>query len=280
MFKEALQDQPYGIKINGETVNVLRYADDTVILSDCLEGLQIMLDRIHEVGEEMGIKFNAKKTKFLVCSRNPYPDASLKLNRNPIERVNQFLYLGSIITDQLDPDMEIKRRIAMAKTTFAKMKTFLCNDHLNLDLRQRMVKCYVWPVLLYGVETWTFKLSTLNRIEAFEMWIHRRMLKIPWTAHKTNEEVLRRANKNRELLNVIKRRKISYLGHVMRGSRYRILQLIISGKIEGKRGVGRRQASWLGNIQEWTGIRNAGQLLHMAQDREAFSMVIANVGQN
>ncbi|CAG9827551.1 unnamed protein product [Diabrotica balteata] len=80
LFKKALERQPYGININGELFNVIRYADNRVILSDNIEGLQILLDRIHEVGEEMDIKINSNKTKFLVFSRDPHPDAKLQLN--------------------------------------------------------------------------------------------------------------------------------------------------------------------------------------------------------
>ncbi|CAH1281742.1 unnamed protein product [Diabrotica balteata] len=161
----------------------------------------------------------------------------------------------------------------MMKTTFMKMKSFLCNNHLSLELRQRMVKCYIWSVLLYSAEVWTLKISIMNKIEALKMWVHRRMLKIPWTARKTNEGVLRSANKDRELLKTVKHRKMSYLGHIVRGSGYKILQLILKGKIEGRTGVGRKQVSCLKNIREWTKIS-----IYIAEDREAFAMVIANVG--
>ncbi|CAG9838621.1 unnamed protein product [Diabrotica balteata] len=111
----------------------------------------------------------------------------------------------------------------MTKTTFMKMKSFLCNNHLSLDLRQRMVKCYVWSALLYSAEVWTLRVSIMNKIEAMEMWIHIRMLQIPWTSRKTNEEVLRSVNKDRELLKTVKHGKMSYLGHTVRRSRYKIL---------------------------------------------------------
>lgn len=121
------------------------------------------------------------------------------------------------------------------------------------------------------------KAAVLNRLEAFEMWIHRRMLRVSWTDMLTNEEVLRRASTERQLLTTIKCRKISYLGHVLRGEEYRLLQLILKGKIEGRRGVGRRQMSWLRNIRQWTGIPEAGELFRLAEDRVALSTVIANV---
>ncbi|CAG9826360.1 unnamed protein product [Diabrotica balteata] len=99
-------------------------------------------------------------------------------------------------------------------------------------------------VLLYSAEVWMLKVSIMNKIKALEMWVHRRMLKIPWTARKTNEEVLRSVNKDRELIKTVKHRKMSYLGHIVRGSRYKILQLILKGKIECRGGIGRQQVSW------------------------------------
>ncbi|CAG9833628.1 unnamed protein product [Diabrotica balteata] len=147
-------------------------------------------------------------------------------------------------------------------------KVAFCRQHCSiLELRQRMVKCYVWSVLLYSAEVWTLKVSIMNKIEAFEMWVHRRMLNIPWIARTTNEKVLRSVNKDRELLKTVKHLKMSYLGHIVSGSRYKILQLILKGKIEGRRDVGRKQVSWLKNIREWTQIPNAEQLFHIVEDR-------------
>ena len=185
--------------------------------------------------------------------------------------------MGSIVTEDLDPDTEIKCRIEAARSSFNKMKNLLCNDNLNLKLRQRMIKCYVWSVLLYGVEAWTLKMNIINRLEAFEMWIHRRMLRISWTDKISNTEVLRRANTQRELFTTIKLRKTSYFGHIMRGKKYVILQLVIEGKIEGRRGVGRKKLSWLRNIREWTGMRGVEELFRAAQKRD-FIKVIVNAG--
>lgn len=278
IFKEALEGISHlGIKINGEPITTIRYADDTVILANTFEGLQLLINKIGDVGETQGLKINIGKTKFMIFSRQPHNGTTLELNGSQIERVSKFKYLGSIITEDLNPDCEIKCRIEIARATFNNMRSFLCNDNLNLKLRQRMVECYVWSVLLYGVETWTLKVRTMNQLEAFEMWLHRRMLRIPWTQHVTNENVLRRANIERQLLTTVKCRKTSYLGHILRGDKYRLLQLILKGKIEGRRGIGRKQQSWLRNIRDWTGIRRAGELFRLAEDRTAFAMVIANV---
>jgi len=126
-----------------------------------------------------------------------------------------------------------------------KFKKGLTNTDFDLGLRIRFVHCYVWTVLLCGMEGWILKVSTMNKLETFEMWVYRRVLRIPWTARRTNNEVLRIINKERELLDTIKRQKTAYLGHVIRNKRYQILQLIIEGKIEGKRGIGRKKMSWI-----------------------------------
>ncbi|XP_077302179.1 uncharacterized protein LOC143922722 isoform X1 [Arctopsyche grandis] len=117
----------------------------------------------------------------------------------------------------MDPDEDLRIRIEMARTAFVKMKAALTNKHLNLHTRLRFAKSYVWTVLLHGCETWTLKTKMISRIEAFEMWVYRRMLKIPWTKKISNEAVLGMMGRGRELVSVIKRRKMEYLGHMIRG---------------------------------------------------------------
>lgn len=86
--------------------------------------------------------------------------------------------LGCYITEQIDPDKQIET----AHTTFMRIISYFCNDNLNLKLRKRIIKGYIWSVLLYGAETWTLKDTTINCLEVLKMWLHRRMVRIPWTA--------------------------------------------------------------------------------------------------
>nr|CAH7769935.1 unnamed protein product [Callosobruchus chinensis] len=124
-------------------------------------------------------------------------------------------------------------------------------------------------VLLYGAEAWTLKAAAINRIEAFEIWTLRRMLKISWTEHVRNDDVLRMAGlEDRELFEHIKKRKISYLGYIIRGERYELQRLILQGKIEGgRRGIGRKKLSWLRNIRQWTEISDFQSILEAARNR-------------
>lgn len=139
-----------------------------------------------------------------------------------------------------------------------------------------MIRCYVFPVLFYGMESWTLTKNMCNKLEAFEMWTYRRVLKIPWTDKVTNNEVLKRLNKDKEILKTIKIRKMEYLGHIMRHDRYRILQLIIQGKIQGKRSVGRRRTSWLRNLREWYG-KSTTSLFRSAVSKVQVALMIANL---
>ena len=276
IFEEAIKDTCDGIKINGLTLNNLRYADDTAVIADSPQALQRLLNQLTAVGDRYGLKINTTKTKILIISKTPEPPINISIYGKQIEVVEKFKYLGTWISNNLDPEVEIRSRIEQARATFNRMRSLLCNSTLSLGLRCRFTKCYVHSVLLYGCEAWTLKVNTINRIEALEMWILRRLLKIPWTAHVTNEEVLRRAQCERELLHVVKKRKTAYLGHVMRGSRYELLKLIMEGKIEGKRGIGRKKHSWLKNIRDWTGM-DAHSLFRTAQDRQTFAEIVANL---
>ena len=157
------------------------------------------------------------------------------------------------------------------------MRNCLCSRDLSFILRWRMAKCYVASVLLYGAETWTLKTASINRLEAFEMWMIRRMLRIPWTDKVRNDYILEKNGICREILKMIKIRKTLYLGHLLRNPKYELLQLIMMGKVQGRRGVGRKKMSWLANIRKWTGISSASELFHVAQDREKFGEVVANL---
>ncbi|KDR09341.1 hypothetical protein L798_15108, partial [Zootermopsis nevadensis] len=128
--------------------------------------------------------------------------------------------------------------IAMAKAAFVK-KRILLTSKLGLEMKKKLVKCYVWSVALYGAETWTLRKKEQKYLESFEMWCWRRIEKIRWTDRVTNEEVLRRVNEQRNILQAITRRKANnWLGHIMR--RNGLLSDIIEGQVEGKRGLGRR----------------------------------------
>ena len=146
------------------------------------------------------------------------------------------------------------------------MKTFFVSKNLSLKLKIKMVRCYILPVLLYGVEAWTMTEALMRKLESFEMWIYWRILRISQIEHTTNKEVLKRMDKTKEVTFTIKRRNIEYLGHIMRNNKYLLLQLILQGKVDGRRGPGRRRNSWLQNVHQWFGMSSL-ELFRQATDK-------------
>jgi hypothetical protein len=132
--------------------------------------------KLFEAGRGYGMGINIEKTKTMRTSRQPTP-LQIKTDRKPVENVEQFKYLGSMITDDARCTREIKARIAMAKAAFNKKET-LFTSKLDLELRKKLLKCYIWSIALFGAETWTFRKLDQKYLERFEMWYWRRMEKI------------------------------------------------------------------------------------------------------
>jgi hypothetical protein len=142
--------------------------------------------------------------------------------------VEYFNYLGSVITNDARCTREIKSRIAMAKAAFNKKTLF--TSKLDLYLRKKLVKCYIWSIALYGAEIWTLRKVDQKYLKSFEMWRWRRMGNISWTDRMRNEEILYRVKEERNILHTIKRRKAKWIGHMLR--RNCLLKHVIEGKLE------------------------------------------------
>ena len=148
------------------------------------------------------------------------------------------MYLESMITELENGkcDAEIKRRIGMAKDAFQKLGKVLKDRKMSMDTKMRILDCYVKSILTYGSECWTISTQMEGRLE---MWFLRRMFRIAWSDHVTNEEVLRRARRERSLMISIRKRQLQFLGHIMR--KEGLENLTLTGRIEGKRSRGRQR---------------------------------------
>ena len=148
-----------------------------------------------------------------------------------------MVYLGYMATEDGKCGKEIKSRIRIARTAFESMAKILTSRNISIELRSRIAKCYIWSTLLYGAETWTLSKVTSDKLEAFEMWLYRRMLRISWKERKTNEEVLNKMKTKRSLLNTLKKRKCQYFEDILRGNG--VQRLLMEGRINGRIGRGR-----------------------------------------
>ena len=208
IFREV--EDMKGINIGGVNINNLRHADETVLLAEGPMFLQALLTAVNEKGKPYGMEMDIIKTKSMVISRKkPVPNISISVEGKPIQQVDRMVYLGYMAMEDGKCDKEIKSRIGIARTTFESMAKILTSRNISIELRSRIAKCYIWSRLLYGAETWTLTKVTSDKLEAFEMWLYRRMLRMSWKEHKTNGDVLHKMKTKRSLSNTIKKKEMS-----------------------------------------------------------------------
>ncbi|GFO24426.1 timeless-interacting protein [Plakobranchus ocellatus] len=169
---------------------------------------------------------------------------------------------------------EVASRIAQAKTNFQKMKTVLTNKNISIRTRRRALECYIEPILMYGCEAWTISKQTQKKLEATEMWFIRRMLRISWTAKKTNDTVLEEAHTTRLLISKIRKRQATFFGHVMR--REKLENLVTTGMLEGKRSRGKQREKLIEGLTDWLKAGKSLEAIEAIKDRKKWRTMIAN----
>ena len=157
------------MKVGGQNITNLRYADDTILLAESEEDLQKLLDVVVRESELKGLSINCKTECMVVSKKKDIPRCSLKVKDQIIKQVSAFNYLGSTIIEDAGCMKEIKRRIVLAKSAFSKLSNILRNTSLSMRTRIRVLNCYVYPVLLYGSETWSITSDMRKHLESCEM---------------------------------------------------------------------------------------------------------------
>ncbi|XP_047041071.1 uncharacterized protein LOC124645313 [Helicoverpa zea] len=188
-MRKTLENWRGGTKINGVRISNLRYADDTTLLASSETEMAELLNRLETVSLQMGLAINKSKTKLMVIDRFATIQRTNLLQE--YETVDQFQYLGSTITNKGSSESEIRRRIGMARTAMTELSKVWKDRNITNRTKMHLVRILVFPIALYGVETWTIKAALRQKIDAFEMWCWRRMLTIPWTAYRTNVSILK-----------------------------------------------------------------------------------------
>ena len=176
-----------GIKIAGRNINNLRYADDTSLMAESEEELKNLLMKVKEEIEKAGLKLNIQKTKIMASG----PITSWQIDGETMETVRDFIFLGSKINADGDCSHEIKRHLLLEINVMTNLDSTLQSRDITLPTKVRLVKAIVFPVVIYGCESWTIKKAEHWRIDAFELWCWKRLLRASWTARRSNQYILR-----------------------------------------------------------------------------------------
>ena len=182
MRNNGLEEAQAGIKIVGRNINNLRYADDTTLMAESEEELKRLLMKVKEDSENVGLKLSIQKTKIMAS----VPITSWQIDGETVETVTDFTFLGSKITADGDCSHEIKRYLLLGRKVMTNLDSLLKNRDITLPTNVHLVKAIVFLVVMYGCESWTIKKAECQRIDAFELWCWRRLLRVPWTARRSN----------------------------------------------------------------------------------------------
>ena len=177
----GLEEAQAGIKIAGRNINNLRYADDTTITAESEEELKSLLMKVKEESEKVGLKLNIQKTKILVSG----PIISWEIDEETVETVSDFIFSGSKITADGDCSYEIKRHLLLGRKVMTNLDSIFKSRDITLPTKVYIVKAMFFPVFMYGCESWTVKKAERRRIDMFELWCWRRLLRVPWTARRS-----------------------------------------------------------------------------------------------
>ena len=184
MRNAGLEETQAGIKIAGRNINNLRYADDTTLMAESEVELKSLLMKVKVESEKVGLKLNIQKTKIMASG----PITSWEIDR---ETASDFILGGSKITADGDCSHEIKRRLLLGRKVMTNLDSIFKSRDTTLPTKVRLVKAMVFPVVMYGCESWTVKKAERRRIDAFELWCWRRLLRVPWTARRSNQSILK-----------------------------------------------------------------------------------------
>ena len=206
----GLEEAQAGIKIAKRNINKLRYADDTTLMAESEEELKSLLMKVKEESEKVGLKLNIQKTKI----RASGPITSWEIDGETMETVSNFIFLGSKITVDGDCSHEIKRHLLLGRKVMTNLDNILKSRDITLPTKVCLIKAMVFQVM-YGCESWTVKKAECRRIDAFELWCWRRLLRVPWTARRSNQSILKETSPGCLLEGLRLKLKLQYFGHLM-----------------------------------------------------------------
>ena len=233
MRNAGLEEAQTGIKIARRNINNLRYADDTTLMAESEEELKSLLKKVKEEREKVGLKLSIQKTKIMASG----PLTSWEIDGETVETVSDSIFLGFKITADGDCSHEIRKCLLLGRKVMTILDSMLKSRDVTLPTKVRLVKAIVFPVVMFGCESWTIKKAEHQRIDAFELWCWRRLLRVSWTARRSNQSILKEISPGCSLEGLMLKLKFRYFGHLMQRADS-LEKTLMVGKIEGRSGRG------------------------------------------
>ena len=193
------------------------------------------------------------------------PITSWQIYGETVDTVADYIFLGSKITADGDCSHEIKRRLLLGRKVMTNLESILKSRDITLSTKVHLVNAMVFPVVMYGCQSWTIKKAECWRIDAFELWCWRRLLRVPWTPSRSNQSILKEISPGCSLVGLILKLKLQHFGHLMqRADSFE--KTLMWGKIEGRRRRGQQRTRWLDGITDSVDV-GLGELQELVRDR-------------